>query len=85
MAKDIDPGDAVPPGVAPQEPAPLTDEDRRVRDRLRDLGGEERDPDANARRDRETEAILQTVQPRGDAPSRSGITGTGSGADGQGL
>ena len=31
---DHDPGDAVPPGVAVQEPAPLSDEDQKVRDRL---------------------------------------------------
>ena len=32
-----DPGDAVPPGVAPQSPAPLTEEDRKVRDKLERL------------------------------------------------
>lgn len=33
----IDPGDAVPPGVAPLEPAPLTEEEKRVLERLRNL------------------------------------------------
>ena len=32
--REIDPGDAVPPGVAPLTPAPLTDEDRKVLDKL---------------------------------------------------
>jgi hypothetical protein len=32
-----DPGDAVPPGVAPLEPAPLTEEEKRVLERLRNL------------------------------------------------
>lgn len=27
----IDPGDAVPPGIAPETPAPLTPEDKKVR------------------------------------------------------
>ena len=37
-----DPGDAVPPGVAPQEPVPLTEEDRKVLGKLRDLDGRPR-------------------------------------------
>jgi len=32
-----DPGDAVPPGVAPLEPVELTEEDRRVLEKLQDL------------------------------------------------
>lgn len=32
--REVDPGDAVPPGVAPLTPAPLTDEDRKVLDKL---------------------------------------------------
>ncbi|HYZ62304.1 MAG TPA: hypothetical protein VE650_07600 [Acetobacteraceae bacterium] len=32
-----DPGDSVPPGVAPQEPAPLTPEDKKVRRALEHL------------------------------------------------
>ena len=32
-----DPGDAVPPGVAPLEPPEPTEEDRRVLEKLRDL------------------------------------------------
>lgn len=32
-----DPGDAVPPGVAPSEPPEPTEEDRRVLEKLRDL------------------------------------------------
>ncbi|MBV8704503.1 MAG: hypothetical protein JO118_12425 [Acetobacteraceae bacterium] len=30
-----DPGDAVPPGVAPAEPVPLNEQDRAVLDKLR--------------------------------------------------
>ena len=33
----VDPGDAVPPGVAPVEPVPLTEEDRRVKAKLETL------------------------------------------------
>jgi hypothetical protein len=32
-----DPGDSVPPGVAPVEPVPLTEQDRAVLDKLRHL------------------------------------------------
>lgn len=32
--REIDPGDAVPPGVAPLTPAPLTEQDRKVLDKL---------------------------------------------------
>lgn len=34
-----DPGDSVPPGVAPKDPPPLTEEDRRVKRKLEQLGG----------------------------------------------
>lgn len=83
-----DPGDAVPPGVAPVEPVPLTDEDRKVLDKLEHLGDEqtvETGPEAWRRADEEVERMTQTVQPGSDAPSRSGITGPGSGADGEAL
>jgi len=33
-----DPGDSVPPGVAPKYPPPLTEEDRRVKRKLEHLG-----------------------------------------------
>jgi hypothetical protein len=36
-----DPGDAVPPGVAPAHPAPLTAEDRKVKRKLEQMGGTE--------------------------------------------
>ena len=86
MSGDRDPGDAVPPGVAPIEPVALTEEDEKVLEQLELLG----DPDdekgsAAADADAEVERMMQTVEPHSDAPSRSGITGTGSGADGQGL
>ena len=32
--REMDPGDAVPPGVAPLTPAPLTEQDRKVLDKL---------------------------------------------------
>ena len=35
--------------------------------------------------DEEIAAMSRTVEPRSDAPSRSGITGEGSGADAQGT
>lgn len=35
--------------------------------------------------DTELSAVSETVQPGSDAPSRAGITGSGSGADNQGL
>lgn len=38
FAPERDPGDAVPPGVAPVEPVPLTDEDRRVLAKLERIG-----------------------------------------------
>ncbi|MCR0985245.1 hypothetical protein [Roseomonas populi] len=34
-----DPGDSVPPGVAPVSPVPLTEEDRKVKRKLEQLGG----------------------------------------------
>ena len=36
--REIDPGDAVPPGVAPQEPVPMTPQDEEVRRKLERLG-----------------------------------------------
>jgi len=36
--REIDPGDAVPPGVAPVEPVPMTPQDEEVRRRLERLG-----------------------------------------------
>lgn len=35
--REIDPGDGVPPGVAPEEPAPLTETDRQVLEQLEEL------------------------------------------------
>lgn len=34
-----DPGDAVPPGVAPVEPPPPSEEDKAVLEKLRRIGG----------------------------------------------
>ncbi len=39
----------------------------------------------NAKNDEEVAAISRTIKPHSDAPSRSGIVGAGSGADGEGL
>lgn len=36
--RDRDPGDAVPEGVAVEEPAPLTEHDKEVKRRLEELG-----------------------------------------------
>ena len=41
----------------------------------------EKDPAGNAKRDQEVAAMTRTIQPGSDAPSRSGIMGSGSGAD----
>ena len=88
MTTERDPGDAVPPGVAPHEPAPLAAQDDQVRTQLDQLGhpevGEtaEQSPDEI---DEEVERMSRTVQPHSAAPSRSGISGSGSGADGEGL
>ena len=84
MTKDRDPGDAVPPGVAPQTPAPLSAEDKAAREALERLGERttpEKNPEANAKNDREVAAMSRTIRPASDAPSRSGIMGSGSGAD----
>ncbi len=86
MAKEHDPGDAVPPGVAPQTPAPLSEQDKAVREKLRHVGehsSAEAHPRENALNDREVAAISRTIQPHSDAPSRAGVRGEGSGADGE--
>ena len=88
MAHEHDPGDAVPPGVAPKTPAPLSEHDKAVREKLRHLGEQshaEAHPAENAKNDREVAAMSRTIQPKRESPSRSGITGPGSGADGEGL
>jgi hypothetical protein len=36
--RDRDPGDAVPEGVAVQDPAPLSEQDKAVKRRLEELG-----------------------------------------------
>ena len=41
---DRDPGDGVPPGVAVQTPAPLTENDKKVKDKLEHLGDQEKTP-----------------------------------------
>ena len=41
----VDPGDSVPEGVAPLEPPELTEEERRVKEKLERLP-EERQPEA---------------------------------------
>ena len=43
----------------------------------------EQHPAANQKRDEETAAITRTIQPKADPHSRSGIMGSGSGADTQ--
>ena len=40
--------------------------------------------DAAPQDDEELEAMSRTVEPHADAPSRAGVSGRGSGADGQG-
>jgi hypothetical protein len=55
-----DPGDAVPPGVAPEDPAPLTQEDRKVKRKLEQLG--EGGGDAGPRRG-EPQGRAETIGP----------------------
>lgn len=42
-------------------------------------------PQSNDEADEEVAAMSRTIEPDSDAPTRAGITGSGSGADGQGL
>ena len=60
-----------------------------VEDLLMEIGPHELSPDEPAvvdaaGSDREIELMSRQVEPGSDAPSRAGITGSGSGADGQG-
>lgn len=81
------------PALTPQEGPTMTDENKpmsdydiAVRDKLRRIPegvSSEGNAEENAKNDREVAAITRTVQPHSDAPSRAGITGPGSGADGE--
>jgi len=60
-----------------------------VEDLLMEIGPGELSPDGagladEAGDDREIELMSRQIEPGSDAPSRAGITGSGSGADGQG-
>jgi hypothetical protein len=60
-----------------------------VEDLLMEIGPQELSPDEPAvvdgvASDREVELMSRQIEPGSDAPSRAGITGSGSGADGQG-
>ncbi|WP_376088836.1 hypothetical protein ACE7GA_16870 [Roseomonas sp. CCTCC AB2023176] len=58
--RDFDPGDAVPPGVAPAEPVPLTEHDKAVKRKLERLGGGKgEEPDDPAQGQAETEGPEQ--------------------------
>ena len=74
----------MPPGVAVETPEPLTAEDEQIREQLEQLSpsASEQTPDEI---DADIERESRTVQPHSAAPSRSGITGSGSGADDEGL
>lgn len=54
-------------------------------ERRDEAGGVAAPQDEGAQQDDEVAAVTRTVEPRQDAPSRAGITGSGSGADGQGM
>ena len=41
--------------------------------------------DAEPQDDDEIAAMSRTIEPHGDAPSRSGLNGSGTGSDNQGL
>ena len=43
-ANERDPGDAVPPGVAVQTPEPLSENDKKVKEKLEHLGDEKKTP-----------------------------------------
>ena len=59
-----------------------------VEDLLMEVGPGEISPDSDVENgpanDREVELMSRQVEPGSDAPSRAGITGSGSGADSQG-
>ena len=60
-----------------------------VEDVLMEIGPNELSPDERqaadeAPNDREVALMSRQIEPRSDAPSRAGITGSGSGADSQG-
>ena len=55
-----------------------------LQERARDPNDEAAGADAGPQDDAEIEAMSRTVEPRSDAPSRSGVSGRGSGADNQG-
>lgn len=44
QGRDRDPGDAVPPGVAVQTPEPLSENDKKVQDKLNHLGDQQKTP-----------------------------------------
>jgi uncharacterized protein YcaQ len=71
MAKQHDSADAVPPE---------TEKDEAVQGPGQSA---EAHPAENAENDREVAAMTRTIKPHSDAPSRSGISGSGSGADGE--
>lgn len=48
-------------------------------------GAMPQDDDGGPQDDAEIAAISRTIEPGGDAPSRAGVSGRGSGADGQDL
>lgn len=54
---------------------------RRAEERDRAPEAEQSGPEERHGVDREVELETATIQPRADAPSRAGITGSGSGAD----
>lgn len=41
MTQERDPGDAVPPGVAPQTPAPLSENDKLIQKKLEQIGDDD--------------------------------------------
>lgn len=54
-------------------------------ERRGEAGGDTFAKDGGPQRDEEVAAITRTIAPGHDAPPRAGITGSGSGADGQGT
>ncbi len=65
--------------LRPQEDHSMADETKT--DELAITNTAELHPKENAKADQEVAAMTRTIQPKSDAKSRSGITGSGSGAD----
>ena len=85
MARDHDPGDAVPPGVAPAQPVPLTPSDRAVRQRLERFGSERGRAAEMAQTGDAAEGAQGAQGAQGAMEKRLGEDDPSSGEDGEGI